>query len=143
MSKSNTWENALLALLFNATPMANVADNATSGPLTNLYVSLHTADPGEGGNQISNETNYTSYARVAVARSGSGWTVSGNQVTNAVDIVFPASTGGTSTVTHFAVGTDASGAGRLLYKGALTTPLTITTGVQPRFEANALTITED
>ncbi len=47
MSKGNTFENDLLKLIFNATAIANIADNAGSSPLTNLYVSLHTADPGE------------------------------------------------------------------------------------------------
>ena len=104
MSKGNTFENDLLLLIFNGTAIANIADNAASSPLTNLYVSLHTGDPGEAGNQTTNECAYTSYARVAVARSGSGWTVSGNAVSNAAAITFPAATGGTETATHFAVG---------------------------------------
>src|SRR5690606_6477984 len=140
MSKSNQWETDILSLLFTASAIANIADNAGSSPLTDLYVSLHTADSGEGGSQSTNETNYTSYARVAVSRSGSGWTVSTGSVTNAVAIVFPTSTGGTSTVTHFGVGTAPSGTGKLLYSGPLVTSLTITNGVQPRFQAGALTI---
>ena len=73
MSKGNTFENDILKLIFNATAIANIADNAASSPLTNLYASLHTADPGEAGDQTTNETSYTSYARVAVARtSGRG-----------------------------------------------------------------------
>ena len=51
MSKGNTFENDLMLLVFNATAIANLADNAGTSPLTNLYVSLHTADPGEAGNQ--------------------------------------------------------------------------------------------
>jgi hypothetical protein len=47
MSKGNTFENDLLKLIFNATAIANLADNASSSPFTNLYVSLHTSDPGE------------------------------------------------------------------------------------------------
>lgn len=65
MSKGNTFENDWLLLIFNATAIANIADNAASAPLTNLYVSLHTADPGEAGDQTTNEAAYTSYARVA------------------------------------------------------------------------------
>ncbi len=67
MSKGNTFENDLLLLIFNATAIANIADNASASPLTNLYVSLHTGDPGEAGSQTTNECAYTSYARVAVA----------------------------------------------------------------------------
>ena len=51
MSKGNTFENELLLLIFNATAIADLAENDTSSPLTNLYVALHTADPGEAGAQ--------------------------------------------------------------------------------------------
>jgi hypothetical protein len=76
MSFTNAAENSILNLIFRAEAWANIADNAASSPLTNLYVSLHTADPGETGNQSTSEIAYTSYARVAVARSSSGWTSS-------------------------------------------------------------------
>ena len=89
MSAGNTFENDLLKLIFNGTAIANIADNAAASPLTSLYVSLHTGDPGEAGSQTTNEAAYTSYARVAVARSGVGWTVSGSTVTNAALIQFP------------------------------------------------------
>ncbi len=143
MSKGNTFENDLLLLIFNATAIGNIADNAATSPLTNLYVSLHTADPGEAGNQSTNECAYTSYARVAVARSGSGWTVSGNTVTNAALIQFPQCTGSSETATHFAIGTAASSTGKILYKGALSASLAISSGIQPQFGAGDLDGTED
>lgn len=143
MSKSNALENSFLAILFNATALANVWDNAASSPITNLYVSLHTADPGEGGDQTTNEATYTSYARVAVARTSGGWTVSGNAVTNAASILFPECTGGSNTITHFGVGKSSSGAGVLFYSGALTASLAVSTGIQPQFAAGDLDITED
>lgn len=146
MSKGNTFENDLLLLIFNATAIANIAniaDNAASSPLTNLYVSLHTGDPGEGGNQTTSEAAYTSYARVAVARSGSGWTVSGNAVSNAALVQFPQCTGGSETLTHFAVGTAASSTGKVLYKGALSASLAVSSGIQPQFAIGDLDITED
>jgi hypothetical protein len=143
MSKGNTFENDLLLLIFNATAISNIADNAGTSPLTNLYVSLHTGDPGEAGNQTTNECAYTSYARVAVARSGSGWTVSGNTVTNAALIQFPQCTGSSETVTHVGVGTAASSTGKLLYKGALSAPLAVSSGIQPQFAAGDLDIAED
>lgn len=142
MSKSNSLENSLLALLFNATPIANIADNAGTSPLTNLFVSLHTADPGEAGDQQSSEATYTSYARVAVARSGSGWDVSGNSVSPVADIEFPAATGGSETITHFGVGTSSSGTGVLLYSGAVTPNIAVSTGIIPRL-TTATAITED
>lgn len=143
MSKGNTFENDLMKLIFQATAIANIADNAASSPLTNLYVSLHTSDPGEAGDQTTNETSYTSYARVAVARSGSGWTVTGNQAENAALVQFPQCTGGSATITHVGVGTASSGTGKLLYKGALSASLSVSSGIQPQFAAGALTVSED
>ena len=142
MSKGNTFENDWLKLIFNATAIANIADNAASSPLTNLYVSLHTSDPGEAGDQTTNETNYTSYARVAVARSGSGWTVTNNSVSPAAEISFPACTGGTATITHFAVGTAASSTGKLLYSGTVSPNISVSSGVTPKLTTSTA-ITED
>lgn len=142
MSKGNTFENDLLKLIFNATAIANIADNASSSPLTNLYVSLHTADPGETGDQTTSEAAYTSYARVAVARNSGGWTVTNNSVSPAANIDFPACTGSTSTVTHFAVGTASSSTGKLLYSGTVTPNISVSNGVTPRL-TTASTITED
>jgi hypothetical protein len=146
MSKGNTFENDLLLLVFNNTAAALIGDasglqpSATAG---SLYVSLHTGDPGEAGDQETNECAYTSYARVAVARSGAGWTVSGNAVTNAALVQFPQCTGGSETATHFAIGTASSGAGKVLYKGALSASLAISSGIQPQFGAGDLDGTED
>lgn len=146
MSKGDTFENDLLRLIFNATAIANIADNAAASPLTNLYVSLHTGDPGEAGNQTTSECNYTSYARVAVARTSGGWTVTGNSVSPVANIDFPNPTNATNlpqTATHAAVGTAASGTGKILYKGALSPTIAITnTGVTPRITTGS-TITED
>ena len=142
MSKSNAFENELLALIFNGTAIANLADNAATSPLTNLFVSLHTADPGEAGNQETSETNYTSYARVSVARTSGGWTVSGNSVSPVASIDFPTCTAGTSTVTYFAVGSASTGTGKIFYSGTVTPSIGISSGVTPRL-TTASTITED
>lgn len=142
MSKFNTLENALLLLIFNATTFANVAQNAASSPITNIEVGLHTSDPGEAGDQTTNEATYTSYARVPVARSGSGWTVTANSVSPAAAITFPAGTGGSGTVTHFSLGTAHSGAGVGLYKGTVTPNIVTGNGVTPEL-STATAITED
>ena len=146
MSFSNTTETALLELIFKNTNFANVGDaTGLRGASTagSFYLSLHTGDPGEAGTQTTNETAYTSYARIAVARSGAGWTVSGNQVSNTALAQFPLCTGGSSTLTHFAIGTDSSGAGTVIMKGALTSSLAVSNGIQPQFSAAALTATLD
>lgn len=145
MSKSDYFENAILALLFNATAIANIADNAAASPLTSLYVSLHTADPGDSGSQTTNEAAYTGYARVAVARTSGGWTVSGTSPTSVspvATISFPAATGGSETETYAAIGTAESGAGHILYSGALSPSIVVADGVTPQIKTTS-TITED
>jgi len=142
MSKSNAFENSLLKLIFNATAIANLADNAATSPLTNLYVSLHTADPGEAGDQSTSEATYTGYARVAVLRTSGGWTVTNNSVSPVANIDFANCTAGTNTITYFGVGTAASGAGVLYYSGTVSPSISVSSGVTPRL-TTASTITED
>lgn len=143
MSLGNTFENDLMKLIFNATAIANIADNAASSPLTNLYVSLHTADPGEAGDQTTSESAYTSYARVAVTRNSGGWTVSNNQASNTAATTFPACTGGSSTITHAAIGTASSSTGKLLFSGALSSSLAVSSGITPSFAIGALVASLD
>jgi hypothetical protein len=142
VSKSNIFENDSLKLIFNATKIDKIADNASSSPLTNLYVSLHTADPGEAGNQTTNECSYTSYARVAVARTTGGFTVTGNSVSPVSNISFPQATGGSETATYVGIGTDSSGTGKLLYSGPISPNISISNGVTP-IVTTASTVTED
>jgi hypothetical protein len=136
MSFGNTTETDLLEKIFKATSIPWDGN-------TNLYLSLHTADPGESGNQQTSEATYTSYARVAVSRSGTGWTVSNPTATNAALIQFPTATGGTNTITHVAIGTLSSGTGQILISGALNSSLTVSSGIQPQFSAGALVFTLD
>lgn len=142
MSKSNTFENDLLKLIYNAVAIANLADNAASAPLTNIYVAFHTADPGEAGDQTTSEATYTSYARVAVARTTGGWTVTGNSVSPVAAISAPAATGGTNTLTHFSTGVAASGASKIFHSGTITPNIAVTSGVTPQL-TTATAITED
>lgn len=143
MSKSNTFENDLLKLIFNGTPIDGLADNAAISALTHLQVSLHTADPGEAGNQSTNEISYTGYARIAVLRTSGGWTVTNNSVSPNSPIEFGEMTGGTGgTATYAAIGTAATGTGKILYSGALSPTIAVALGVIPRIKTTS-TITED
>lgn len=142
MSKGNTFETEFLALIFNGTAIANLADNAASSPLTSLYVALHTADPGEAGAQNTSECAYTGYARVAVARTSGAFTVAAGSVSPVANIDFPQCTAGTETATHFSIGVAASGATKILYSGTITPNISISNGVIPRL-ATTSTITED
>ncbi len=146
MSKSNTSENNWLKLLFNNTTWANVGDATGivgSGTAGSLFVSLHTADPGEAGDQTTSEISYTGYARVAVARTSGGWTITNNSVSPAATISFGLMTAGTGgTVTHFGVGRATSGAGELLYSGTVSPNISVSAGVTPQL-TTATAITED
>lgn len=141
MGKSSTFDNDLLKLIFNASAIANMADNAGASPLTNLYVALHTADPGAGGSQSTSEAAYTGYGRVAVARTSGGWTVSGASVSPAATISFPACTGGSSTVSYWSVGVASSGATKILYSGPVSPSISVSSGVTPQL-TTASTVTE-
>lgn len=147
MSKSDFLENAILKLIFNATAIANIADNAAASPLTNLYWALHTADPGDAGNQSTSETTYGSYARQAVARTTGGMTASSAGSTSPVaNVTFPSATSPTlpsvSSITYASIGVAVSGATNILYSGPVTPNINVSTGVQPIL-TTASTITED
>lgn len=146
MSASNTFENALALLIFNNTNIANIGDATGlrgSSVAGSLYLALHTANPGEAGSAITSECAYTSYARVAVARSAGGFTVAGNTVTNTAQAQFPKCTGGSETATHFSIVDTSSGAGTIIVSDALTSSLAISNNIQPTFAASTLTVTVD
>ena len=135
MSLGNTTENDLMGFVFDSASPSWAANS-------NFYLALHTADPGEAGNQTTSEANYGSYARVAISRT-TGFTVSGNSVQNAALTQFPQSSSDGLAVTHFSIGTASSGTGQIILRGALASSLPTATGIQPQFEAGALTATVD
>lgn len=141
MSLSTTFSTALLELILQNIAAANIGNAGGLQPSSaagSLYIALHTASPAVGGNQSTNEAAYTGYARVAVVRSSSGWTVSGDAYSNAAAINFPACTGGSETETYFSVGTAASGTGEVLLFGSLTSSLAVSSGITPSFAIGQL-----
>jgi len=143
MPKSTTFCNSLLDLILRGTAIADIADNDATSPATNLYISLHTADPGVGGSQLTNEASYTGYARLAIDRTGTGWdAAAAGASVNASLAQFAECTAGSATVTHVAIGKASSGAGLVLYAGALSASRAISAGIQPQFADSALTVTE-
>ncbi|MBN9444395.1 hypothetical protein [Bosea sp. (in: a-proteobacteria)] len=143
MSKSNAFENDWLKLIFNAVPIPGIADNASETPLASLYVSLHTDDPGEAGDQGTSEISYDEYARVAVSRSEAGWTVTGNSVSPVEHIEFAKMTAGVGgPATHWGIGIASTGAGKLLYSGPFDEEMPVIAGIVPRI-MNTSTVTED
>lgn len=146
MSKSNTFENEILAHIFNNAAISGIGDangvlpSAVAGV---LYLSLHTADPGEAGTQATSEIAYTGYARLAVARSAAGFVVSGATVTLAANADFGEMTAGVGgSVTFWAVGKAASGATNILYSGSVSPTIAVAVGVTPRLKMTT-SITED
>ena len=133
MSMSNSTENKTLKALLQGTDIDfRVSDN--------LYLALFTADPTETG-EFTNEATFTGYERVAVAKA-SGWTDGGSTFTNAGLIQFPQCTAGTSTISHFALCTLASG-GEVVVSGQLNANLNISSGIQAQFSAGSLSVGAD
>lgn len=119
MSKSRTTANNFLKLLYNATAIGNIADNAAGTPITSVYVALHSADPVDTATQDSNEVAYTGYGRVGVARTTGGWTVTNDQVSPVATISFGACTVGSATATHWSTGKTSTGATDIFHSGPI------------------------
>ena len=145
MGKSDTWENGLLLLLLENEAFTGVGDAGGLLPSAapgSLYISVHTADPGEAGTEATNEATYTGYARKDVARTAGAWTTAAGASENTAAITFDPCTAGSNTITFFGIGTASSGAGKLLYSGALTASLAVSAGITPEFAAGNLDLSE-
>jgi len=137
MSLSNDTETAALDCFLRGTD-PSYRSGATQ------YLALFTADPGETGD-LTNEANYTDYARVALTKSSS-WTGTASPFTNTNLIQFPAATGGTAAITHFAVvdtGTARGTAVNMMISGALSATLNVSNGIQPQFAIGALSVSAE
>ena len=135
MSFSNAAETAVLNQVFKGTALPWNAN-------TDLYLALHTADPGEAGTATTSEATYGGYARVPLTRA-SDFTVSGNQVSNANLEQFAQCSSGSNTITHASIVDTASGAGNIVVRGALNSAIPVSTGIQPQFAAGSLVFTLD
>jgi len=98
-----------------------------------VWMSLHTAAPDDstGGN----EATFSGYARVNIASlmtsAPTGSTPEATvRATNTGDINFPASTGATQTVTHWAIWSDQTlgGAAYMMYSGPLSASRSVQSG---------------
>lgn len=135
MSFSNTAETAVLNQVFVGTALSWNGN-------TDLYIALHTADPGEAGTAVTSEAAYGSYARAVLTRA-TDFTVSGNSVSNANLEQFPQCSSGSETITHASIVTSSSGAGTIIVRAALNTSIPVSTGIQPQFASGALSFTID
>jgi hypothetical protein len=130
--KGDTFELDLLYLIFHGTAITGLAQNNAS-PIASLYVALHSVYPEDSSTSATSELTYTSYQRVAIARSSSGWTVNtlAGTVGPADPIVFPTNTGTTQTAVAFSVTTAVSGTSKLLYRGYINPEIVVSNGVAP------------
>lgn len=135
MSFSNTAETAVLNHVFVGTALSWNGN-------TNLWIALHTADPGEAGSAITSEATYGGYARAVLTRA-TDFTVSGNQVSNANLEQFAQCSSGSNTITYASIVDSASGAGNIIVRALLNTAIPVSTGIQPQFAANGLSFTLD
>jgi len=146
MSMSDAAEQALLDLLFLNVDWAGIGDAGglqNSAAAGSFYIALHSADPGEAGNQTTNEIAYTGYARVAVARTGAGFSRSLSTISNVATIQYGECTAGSATATHFSIGAASSGTGQIVLSGALTASRAISAGITPLFNPGVMTATVD
>lgn len=136
MSKSNSTENDTLDAILRA-----VDPSWRSG--ASRYIALHTADPADAGTATTSECAFGSYARATVTAATGFTAASGGSTSNTGVIAFPECTSGSETVTHVSIVTTSSGAGQILYSGALTASRAVSSGITLQFAIGALVVSED
>lgn len=114
--------------------------------LANVYVSLHSSDPGTAGasgdvtNTITNSSNRTSISSSALSTvagaSGGGFEVTN---TGVVQLTTSANNSTPINVTHFGVWDAASG-GNFLASGQLTSAVDVEVGDTVQFNINAMAV---
>lgn len=134
-AKTIAYRSNLMKLIFQDIAYANVGNaggllgSATEG---SLYLSLHTVEPGETATQSTSESAYAGYARVALPRNSTYFTITAaGEVELTSDVAFPKATGAATAITAWGIGTAASGTGRLLYAMTLDASITPANGVVP------------
>lgn len=137
-SKTNFQENNVKNELLGATAWA-----APATVFFGLWTGAGTLTDAATGS-TAGESAYTGYARVSKTNDTTNFASVGDNVTkkNSTAITFPASTGGTSTVTQVGV-CSAATAGDMYLWADLTTSRTIDSGETPEFAANSFTYDED
>lgn len=133
MSTPVNTANSILGLIYRAAAWADLAENDSSSPATNLEISLHSAAPASDA-QTSNELA-NGQGRVTVSRSGSGWSIpASGSLSNLAALEFTEATSGPTTATYIAVGAN----NKIIHYGALTTARTVDAGITPRLAISAL-----
>lgn len=107
---------------------------------TSWWISAHTTDPGESGDQTVGEAEYTGYARFEMARATSDFTVSNDTFENLVAIVFPKCTADPGDeIRYLGFGLDDTGAGAMQFVYSLQNEFPMFIGAQPYFDTGQIT----
>jgi len=145
-SKVDLFETNILKLLFQNVDLANIGNAGGllgSTVAGSFFIALFTADPTDAG-VVTNECDYTGYARKAVARSAGEWSISDGAAENANIITFDQCTGGSNTATHWGVCKAGSASVQdMIYHGDLDSSLAISNGITPEIAAGDMDISED
>lgn len=120
------------------------------GGASTLYLSLHTATIGTGGNQSTNELDYVGYARLPIVRTSSGGfaAASGGSILNQTVYTFGLCTGAGAiplpcNALYVAIGEASSGVGTVIVFSALSNGgIVININSKPEFELSTLTVQE-
>ena len=136
------FSQALAQSIFDAT-LAASRSSLSAKP--GVWMSLHTAAPNDstGGN----EATFSGYGRINIASAMTSSVVGTApeqtvRATNTSDLNFPASTGATQTITHWAIWSDQTlgTAAYLMYSGALSSSRSVQSGDVVVIPAGQLTI---
>jgi hypothetical protein len=115
-----------------------------------LYLSLHVGSIGAGGNQTTNEVDYTGYSRLPIVRTAGGdfTTANGGSTSNGTKFTFGQCTAeGTLPLpcngTYVAIGESSSGTGTVIVYSALAgVGIVININSKPEFDISTLTVLE-
>ena len=134
---SNAFANDLLRLVFHGATIDGLAADITGG-LGQLYISLHTEDPGAAGTQETSEVDYEGYTRIAIPRTADGFTIDGTVMNPTEAWEFGEMTAGDpQTATYMAIGTDETGPGKILFRAAMQPTIALAEGVTPRLRTSS------
>lgn len=142
MPKATVTCNNIVGLYYNATAIANIADNAAASPLASITMALSTVTGAPADTMATNLATYTNYANQTIVRTTSGWTApSGGATSNAAAIEFPQCGASGNTITSAKTG-KGTGAVDVFHYGDLNASITVSNLIQPRFAIGGVTITE-
>ena len=116
------------------------ANSLTTASPTTVYVALHTATPGEAG--TASEASETGYARASISFGAASTDTAGATTISNDGAVSIGPITGTPTYTHISI-KDAASSGNTLFYGALSSPITLTSGDSVQFGVGNVTVTLD